>query len=182
MRYRKLIIVLFIVATASFLWAEPSREVLAPNQRESLSEGWSIPNLTEPEAPPKPISLNNFSDEEFQLKLAVIPGTNLESTTFRVAFTGPAGFDLMRDGGSNVPLMVTLKDETGQRMLTTKLSKSGQNRWRFKGADLQGNGDKIEGACTFQVSTFIRDQNQSRFSRGARVITVESEPVRVAFR
>lgn len=185
MRYRDLIIVLFFIATATLLWAEPTREVQVPTKQESLAEGWSIPDFNEkvPEAPPrKPLFVSDFNQEDFELQLSVIPGPDLGSTTFDVVFSGPAGFDLMRDGGPDVPFRIVLNDKSGEKTLAVNgVEKVAANRWRFKGLALQGAA-ALEGQVTFRASTHLWDQNQSRFSRGARVVMIESEPVRLAFR
>jgi hypothetical protein len=172
-KYKHLIIVLFIVATASWLWAEPSLQVMAPTRQPTLEP--------EPVDSEGRISWTDYQRDEFGLAVSVEPGKTFDDSVFEVAFHGPEGFDLARDGGGQVRFFLESKESS---LCTGKLTKVGPNRWRFRGSELEGFvGEKaaverlMTGETTLSVSTFLVDERQGRFSRGANIMTVQSEPV-----
>lgn len=194
MRYRDLLTVLFLVATASWIWAEPTREVKMATPA-SATEGWTVPNLdldgstrrieqsgekpAEPKRPsPAPVLTPG-------LEVSLRPGKDLASTIFDVQLRGRDGLELVGDGPS--PGMFLLRFDPAASDLTVVHNPSlvGPNRWRFRGSDVKGLDQaalsRFEQA-TLVISATMIDEKQSRFSRGANFLVVESEPVHLSFR
>lgn len=202
MRYKDLITVLFLVATATWIWAEPSPEVKAPTRQQSLAtKDWTLPVLelsgakspSELEGLQRPqiqetLSFTDYDPQEFRLDVRLSPGSDVRSTYFDVTFRGPNGFDLIRDGGSSAEFIVAFDPGQGESLVTSSAKQIGENRWRFRGSDLTtySNGavpwDTINHASVVQVTTVMRDQRQSRYSRGANIMLLESEPIEVGSR
>lgn len=203
-RYRDLITVLFIVATATWIWAEPSPQVKAPHRQQQQSmatKDWTIPDLSsptqpaepKPQAPPQtpstgPLSYTDFDPQEFDLNIKLTPGASIRDTIFDVTFRGPQGFDMVRDGGSDAQFMVAFDAGQGETLYINTAKRVGANHWRFRGSDLTPYGEQpvswstLNRASTLQVNTVLRDLRQSRYSRGANFMVLESDPVNLARR
>lgn len=208
MRYKDLITVLFVVATATWIWAEPSQQVKAPTKQQSMAtKDWTLPALdlsgsTKPilesadsDNPPAdvgprngPLSFTDYDPDEFRLDVRVSPGSTIKTTYFDITFHGPKGFDLIRDGGSGTQFSVAFDPGQGESLVANGVQQVGENRWRFRGSDLSTYDndpvpwDTISHASLVQVTTVMRDQRQSRYSRGANIMLLESDPVEVTLR
>lgn len=215
MRYKDLITALFIVATATWIWAEPSQEVRVPSRQQTMAtQGWTIPDLKLSEstarivesARPEPVkrpridpeddpgirldtlSWTDYDSQEFQLAVSVNQGSDLRSTWFEVTFRGPRGFDLVKDGGNDAQFIVAFNDN-GESLGTGNVQRVGANRWRFRGSDLKNHNPeepvawaRLSKANKVQINTVLRDQKQSRFSRGANIMVLESDPIELSLR
>ena len=206
MRYKDLITALFIVATASFIWAEPSPQVKAPTrpQQSTTIDGWTLPDLSgssqritnasrksveysEPPVSDDPLSWSSYSEDRFKLGVSIDPGKDLRGTTFDITFRGPRGFDLVRDGGNGSQFVVGFED--GTCLTTSRARRVGPHRWTFQGADLQSQDPskpiawtRLSQSGSVIVTTVLHDQRQDRFSRGANFMLLESDPVRLTLR
>jgi hypothetical protein len=197
-RYQDLLAALFIVATASWIWAQPSEEVRLPSSttvaRPSSSSQGSRPDPRPDQTPqqatpsrPNPLSWSNYQSSEFALKLDVTPGQDLASTTFDVTFTGPRGFDLAKDGGSGSHFALCVDRNSALSLHTDKARRTGSNSWRFQGSDLQRDDGQaglpeIHRRHRIEVTTLLSDEKQSRFSRGANVMLLRSQPAVLTLR
>ena len=216
-RYKDLITALFIVATATWIWAEPSQEVRVPTRQPSLAtQGWTIPDLNLSEstarivksAQPQPVkvqprppkfdypepssntlSWSDFDSQEFELLVSVQAGSDLRTSAFDVTFHGPGGFDLARDGGNQAQFFVAFGANGEHSVSVGNAERIGKNRWRFEGSDFRANNAdqpiewaRLNDSTSMIVTTVLRDQNQSRFSRGANIMVLESDPVQLSLR
>jgi hypothetical protein len=201
MRYKDLITVLFIVATATWLWAEPSQEVRLPSQQPSLvatEPGWTVPDLDLPSAtqrvldstkpqqqPVRPTRIRPApklvleAKNPARLDVSIHPGADFDSTWFEVTYRGPKDYSV-----DNV-FTVDLGGQSGS-WYTSSAAEAGHNTWRFQGADLQAyepeQRKRPEFADSLRISVMVRDNGQSRFSRGSNRMVLESEPVQLTFR
>ena len=191
MRYRDLLTVLFLIATASWIWAEPTRQVKIATPA-SATEGWTVPNLDlegstqrieqAGEKEPRPVPAAPLTPE---LQLQLQPGKDLASTTFEVALRGREGLELRGRGLGTASFTLRFDPATSGALTVDNPRSVGPNRWRFQGSDVSGLDpaaiSRLEQA-TVMVSALVFDEKQSRYSRGANFVIVESEPVHLSFR
>ena len=189
MRYKDLLTIVFVVATASWIWAEPSQEVKVPTRPLAVQESQPLqkqtppkPDVEEPLPETKPVSWSDLTESDFALEVSVEPGEDFKSTTFEVTFRGPEGYDMIKDGTyGQANFQVRLGSD--QYLFTDQAERVGDNRWRFRGADLSSEKPPvIDSQTTFRVTTMLRDHRQSRYSRGANMMVLESQPAQLSLR
>lgn len=196
MRYRNLLVALFIVGTMTIIWAKPSEEVVVvpttvelvaltqDDDNPSPLDGWSydISSDSETQQPsPQPRPKSHFG-----LELSVTTGSDIESTIFEVQVKTPPESQL-----TTYNFSVAFNKDSNQVYYAHDTKALGEGRFRFSGANLisvDGSGDTAAGHLRLEVPTQcvvsarVAHPSQGRFSRGARHLILRSQPVRVGLR
>ena len=183
MRYKDLLAPLFIVATATFIWAEPSKEVKYP---QPLTPPANVTRQAKPAAAAEDVT---YTVADIGLDLAITPGKDLASTTFDVHVKAPAGYEFSEDPAQTT-FQVTFAELPGKTLYTNRVEVVAPHRYRFTGAGLRhadSNGEllklpQIADTTTCTVSTYLLDPKQSRYSRGANVMVVQSDSMQLTLR
>lgn len=154
MRYRELLVVLFIVSTAMLLWAEPARNT--PPGRQSVSS------------------------EASEVSLEVRPGEDFASTEFIVAINVVQNRVL---SDAPVALGVRVPGESNIAWTLNPPRKGDDGRWHFLGADLRTGGTPVPPlGREYRAVVSLMDPEASPFARSIPTRTYESRTVRLAER
>ena len=208
MRYRSFLVILLLAAPATWLWAEPSKEVivqtplsqraevaLETEETTSPQDGWTYdisgPAVLDSSAiqslvPKLPIETPTYTRADIALDVFVTPGDDFDSTQFDVRVLAPD-----ESKRTEYFFRVLLNDDPSQFYGTTLAQPVGPDHFRFFGADLKLSNSRnqqsskrpqITGSISCVVSTRVNDPKQSRFSRGASSMIVRSEPIQLSLR
>lgn len=186
MRYKELLLVLALVATASWLWAKPASEL-------SLDQAPPTPETSATRQPLEPSSPN----AEERLQLAVTPGRTFAQTVFEVTYLPPASeaFREMQDDEKlsgrmyrkrvafpQSPKSITLSrlDVPGERwslpVQPAKFVKSVTDepgrRWSFRGEELEAlespaDSAEFTGQLSFQVDIVFEGERNEQLTSPA---------------
>ncbi len=160
MRYRELLVVLFIVSTAVLLWAEPARDLSQP---KLLSQG-----------------KQSLSSEPSEVSLEIRPGKDFASTEFIVAV------NVVQDGLlSEAPVALGIRVPGEPHVAWTLVSprKGDDGRWHFFGADLRMEGTPAPTlGREYRGVVTLMDTKASPYARSIPTQTFESQTVRLAGR
>lgn len=158
-RYQELVLSMVLVATAAWVWAEPTRPVQAPpslagaaveasgldqalNGLTGMSSDMSMTGDDLARGIRRQIQIDDqwgeLDRKPLRLAMEVQPGVNLASTVFDITYEAPETWEL--EAYTDVPV-INFTAALGQHEWhfspdPAKVTQVGPNHWRLKGSDL----------------------------------------------